>query len=149
MKFYEDAGIRTAGRKITNHSGHVTCASTLYNAGFDDKAVTSRTFHKSNAVQVYKRESANTLQKISNALAPPKPSTFKFKSPQSNTVSSPKNACSHDATPITESDTDCKEQITPATVISTHPEDTGDNRNLTICVPLGIDLITIWKKNNK
>ena len=70
-KFYAMSGLDVGSRKITNHSGRVTCATQLYNAGFDNKAVTSRSYHRSNAVESYKRILQPKLEAISNTLAPP------------------------------------------------------------------------------
>jgi hypothetical protein len=60
-KFYEDAGISLDGRNITNHSGRVTLCTTLYNSGYNDKAVASRSGHRSNAIQKYQREPTLSL----------------------------------------------------------------------------------------
>lgn len=54
-KFYEEAGNSLDGRIITNPSGRVTLCTTLYNSGFNDKAVASRSGHRSNAIQKYQR----------------------------------------------------------------------------------------------
>ena len=74
-ELYKAADINTDGRKISNHSGRVACGTRLYNSGFTDKAVMSRTGHRSNAVHTYQREQTPILQEISNALAPPRPKT--------------------------------------------------------------------------
>lgn len=63
--------ISTEGRKITKHSARVTLCTTLYNNRFSDKAVTSRSHHRSSAVQGYQREQFSILKDISNALEPP------------------------------------------------------------------------------
>ena len=70
-KLFCEAGIDTSNRKISNHSGRVTCCTTLYNNGFDDKAVSSRSWHRSSAVNTYKRELEPIIQNISHALEPP------------------------------------------------------------------------------
>lgn len=54
-KFYEEAGNSLDGRIITNPSGRVTLCTTLYNSDFNDKAVASRSGHRSNAIQKYQR----------------------------------------------------------------------------------------------
>ena len=54
--FYAEAGIDTTERNISNHSGRVTSCTRLYNEGFTDKAVRSRSNHRSNAVHTYQRE---------------------------------------------------------------------------------------------
>ena len=70
-KFYEDAGISTDKRTITNHSARVSLCTTLYNDRFADKSVVSRSKHRSSAVQQYQRENFGMLNDISNALEPP------------------------------------------------------------------------------
>ena len=87
-KLFCDAGIDTSNRKISNHSGRVACCTTLYNNGFDDKAVSSRSWHRSSAVNTYKRELEPMLQDISNILDPP-PSTNDNKTNTTETHPSP------------------------------------------------------------
>lgn len=72
-KMMEMAGIDISHRNITGHSGKVTCATRLYQKGFDEQAIKSRTGHRSNAVQFYKRSSIEMEQEISNCLQPPAP----------------------------------------------------------------------------
>ena len=63
------------GRRFTNHSGKVTCATTLYESGqFDEQVIISRKGHRSTAVRKYKRASNRMLQNVSDALQPPMPS---------------------------------------------------------------------------
>ena len=69
-RFYDEAGIDTEGRKITNHSARVTMCTALYNDKFSDKAVMSRSKHSSNAVHQYQREQFSILNDISNCLEP-------------------------------------------------------------------------------
>ena len=45
----------------------------LYNAGFDEQAVKSRSGHRSTAVESYKRPSQTMKQSVSDSLQPPKP----------------------------------------------------------------------------
>lgn len=71
QEFYEEAGISLYGRNITNHSGRVTLCTTLYNSGFNDKAVASRSGHRSKSIQKYQREQYPILKEISNTLPPP------------------------------------------------------------------------------
>lgn len=70
-RFFEQAGIDMSGRKITNHSGRVTLCTTLYNQKFSDKAVKSRSKHRSDSVHAYQREQFQILNDISNCLEPP------------------------------------------------------------------------------
>ncbi|XP_069138822.1 uncharacterized protein [Argopecten irradians] len=65
-----DANINTTNRNISNHSGKVTCCTALYNAGLSDQAVMGRSGHRSNAVQVYQRESDDMIKTIINVLQP-------------------------------------------------------------------------------
>ncbi|XP_053403038.1 uncharacterized protein LOC123535173 [Mercenaria mercenaria] len=61
-KFFSEANIPTVRRKITNHSARVTLCTSLYNERLSDKAVTSRSKHRSAAVQTYQRENFNMLK---------------------------------------------------------------------------------------
>ena len=67
---FENAGIELSSRRITNHSGRISCASRLYNAGLDDKAISSRTGHRSNAIDIYKRKNNSKSKEISDFLQP-------------------------------------------------------------------------------
>ena len=72
---YLEAKIDMNERRFTNHSGKVTCATTLYESGqFDEQAIMSRTGHRNTAVRKYKRASDRMLQNVSDALQPPLPS---------------------------------------------------------------------------
>ena len=50
---FEKAGIpwKEQHRNISNHSGKVSCCTTLYDKGFDDQAIKMRSGHRSAAVQ--------------------------------------------------------------------------------------------------
>lgn len=72
-RFFSEANVNMDGRKITNHSARVTLCTSLYNEKFTDKAVTSRSHHRSNAVHTYQRENFKTLTDISNILDAPAP----------------------------------------------------------------------------
>ena len=52
----------------TNHSGKVTCATTLFSKNFDEQLLQCQTGHRSNAVRIYKRPSASHNLAVSNAL---------------------------------------------------------------------------------
>lgn len=88
-KFYDEAGVSREGKNISNHSGRVTCVSALYNAGYDDNAVKSRTFHKSDAVHLYKKMSTQMSQSISNTLGAPNPHLSKANSMKPSTSQVP------------------------------------------------------------
>ncbi|XP_062580082.1 uncharacterized protein LOC134242074 [Saccostrea cucullata] len=63
---FSEAGIDTTGRKITNHSGIVGCCTFLFNSGFDDQTVRSRSGHRSSAVELYKRPLKDLQLKCAN-----------------------------------------------------------------------------------
>ena len=66
------ANINLEGRRFTNHSGKVTCATRLYESGnFDEQIIMSRTGHRSTAVRCYKRPSMSLMKSVSDALQPP------------------------------------------------------------------------------
>ena len=69
------------GRKITNHSTRVTLCSTLYNSKYSDKAVCTRSQHRSNAAHSYQHENFDTLKDISNVLDTPMSPDNKCRSP--------------------------------------------------------------------
>lgn len=71
---FQSAGIDTQDRRITNHSGKVTCCTTLFNAGYGDSVVKSRSGHRSTAVDSYKRPLEELQQNVSRTLQPPNPS---------------------------------------------------------------------------
>ena len=68
---FQAAGIPLENRNITNHSGKVTCCTTLFNAGFSDSSVKSRSGHRSGAVETYKRPLEALHDSVSHALQPP------------------------------------------------------------------------------
>ncbi|KAI8496541.1 hypothetical protein Bbelb_258400 [Branchiostoma belcheri] len=83
------AGISLDGRRITNHSGKVTLATQMWEDGFDEQTIMSRTGHRSTAVRAYKRPSDSLLMDVSNKLQPPLP---KPKSPIKKTTKAPASA---------------------------------------------------------
>ncbi|CAG2247521.1 unnamed protein product [Mytilus edulis] len=66
-ELFKAAGISTTDRNITNHSGKVTCCTTLFNAGFSDSTVKSRSGHRSTAVDTYKRPLETLQDNVSKA----------------------------------------------------------------------------------
>ena len=70
---FQAADIPLENRNSTNHSGKVTCCTTLFNAGFSDSSVKSRSGHRSGAVETYKRPLEGLHVSVSHALQPPKP----------------------------------------------------------------------------
>jgi len=65
---FEQCGIDTAGRRIVNHSGRVTCCTRLYNEGFEEQTISGRSGHRSAAVRLYKRPSTEMEKSVSRAL---------------------------------------------------------------------------------
>jgi len=74
---FKDADINVDNRNISNQSGKVTFATTLYNRGFDNKAVSGRSGHRSDAVETDKRPSEQMLNEVSMALQPARPDVNK------------------------------------------------------------------------
>ena len=70
---FQAAGIPLENRNITNHSGKVTCCTTLFNARFSDSSVKSRSGHRYGAVETYKRPIEAFYDSVSHALQRPKP----------------------------------------------------------------------------
>ena len=60
------------GRKSTNHSGKMTCCTTLFDDQFDDSIFRSRSGHTSDTVNVYKRQTIG-MKKVSDCLQALKP----------------------------------------------------------------------------
>ena len=87
-RMFDSANISLTGRHITNHSIKATLCSTLWEAGFDNQAVSSRSGHRSRAVESYKRMRESMQMGISNALQPPRPKQSKpMKLSSSSTIS--------------------------------------------------------------
>jgi hypothetical protein len=74
---FKDVGINVDNRNSSNHSGKVTCATTLYNHGFDNKAVSGKSGHRSDAIETYKRPSEQMLNEVPMALQPARPGVNK------------------------------------------------------------------------
>ena len=68
---FSGADIDSTNRKNVNHSGRVSCCTRLYNSGFDDKAIMSRSGHRSDAVHCYERPSFEQEMSVSKALDVP------------------------------------------------------------------------------
>ena len=68
---FSAANIDSTNRKIVDHSGRVSCCTRLYNSGFDDKAIMSRSGHRSEAVHGYKRPSFEQEMSVGEALDVP------------------------------------------------------------------------------
>ena len=60
---FEEARIPRKGqhRNISNHSGKVTCCSTMSDAGFDEQAICMCSGHWSDAVRNYKQPAQRML----------------------------------------------------------------------------------------
>lgn len=62
---------KEAGRKPkSSHSLRVTCASTLFNAGVEEKLMRDRTGHRSNALFKYKKANEMKSGQVYDILAP-------------------------------------------------------------------------------
>ena len=61
-RMYEVAGIDMTDKNISNHSGKVTLCTELFNHGFDDQLIRTRSGHRSNCVDRYKRPAQNLLK---------------------------------------------------------------------------------------
>ena len=72
-RMFEEAGIDTTGRFITNHSVKASLCTNLWNEGFDDQQISSRSGHRSKALWRYKRMGQSMEHEISDALQPQKP----------------------------------------------------------------------------
>ena len=60
------------GRRFTNRSRKVTCATRLFQTGtFDERTIMSRTGHRSTAVRSYKRPSSSLVKAVSDAIQQP------------------------------------------------------------------------------
>ena len=70
---FQAGGIPLDNRNITNHSGKVTCCTTLFNARFSDSSVKSRSGHSYGAVETYKPPLEALYDSVSHALQSPKP----------------------------------------------------------------------------
>jgi hypothetical protein len=68
---FRAAKIDVTGRFISGHSGKVTCCTQLYAGNFDEQSIKSRSGHRSEAVRLYKRQSTDLQQKLSDQLQPP------------------------------------------------------------------------------
>ena len=126
-RFFDEAGISTDGRTITNHSARVTLCSTLYNDRFADKSVMSRSKHRSSAVQQYQRRDFKILNDISNALEPKLPTIKVEKQITSDVVLGQQNLSSD----------------------KTFSDTATDNENLTVFVPKCVKKIIIVKDGKR
>ena len=57
----------------TNHSGKVTCATSLFRSEVDEQLIKKQTGHQSDSVRAYKRTSSEQDAMVSNILQPPQP----------------------------------------------------------------------------
>jgi integrase len=102
--FYAEAGIDTTERNISNHSGRVTSCTRLYNGGFTDKAVRSRSNHRSNAVHTYQREQFTLLSDISDTLGAPAPQIVKTENTSASTCNIKSEPCIENETRLREAE---------------------------------------------
>ncbi|CAG2235086.1 unnamed protein product [Mytilus edulis] len=78
--------------KRTNHSLRASAATRLYNAGIEEQRVAETTGHRSNAVRVYKRTSADQQIEASNILYGLRPSDRRKKAKPSAAAGAPVSA---------------------------------------------------------
>ena len=64
---FEAAGLST-DKKITGHSGKVTCCTELSRHGFAPEDIKRRSGHRSNAVELYTRPTYEKEKKMSDVL---------------------------------------------------------------------------------
>lgn len=71
MEYNLPSMCKEAGLKPrSGHSLRVTCASTLFNAGVEEKLIRDRTGHRSNALFKYEKVSEMKSTEVSDILAP-------------------------------------------------------------------------------
>ena len=132
MKYlFSEAGIDTGDRNITNHSGKVGCCTTLFNEGFDDKMVRSRSGHRSNALDIYKRPLKQIEQSVSNALNVPMPEMDKENHSVKEEIS------------------ECKFPMAKAVSETSAKQPVTDQNSITFTVPDEITTVVIIKNGNK
>ncbi|VDI68006.1 Hypothetical predicted protein [Mytilus galloprovincialis] len=87
------ASIGLTGKR-TNHSLRASAATRLYNAGIEEQRVAETTGHRSNAVRVYKRTSADQQSEASNILYGLRPSDGRKKAKTSAAAGAPVSSVS-------------------------------------------------------
>ena len=65
---FNAANINTEGRKISNHSLRVGLVTAMQDTGYDNFDIKSRSGHRSNTLDVYKRQTVKRKQEISRQL---------------------------------------------------------------------------------
>ena len=65
---FDEAEINMEGRKITNHSLRVGLVTAMQDTGYDNFDIKSRSGHRSNTLDVYKRQTVKRKQDISRQL---------------------------------------------------------------------------------
>ena len=56
--------------QLTAHSLRVTCVSSLFNAGMEEKLIRERSGHRSNALFQYEKPTEENVSKVSKILGP-------------------------------------------------------------------------------
>ena len=69
-RMFVAAGIDVSNRKITGHSGKRTMMSTIYNAGFDDHMVKTKSGNRSDSVRLYQVPDITKRKHTSDILTP-------------------------------------------------------------------------------
>ena len=158
-RFYVEAGIDTTNKNISNHSARVSLCTALYNNNFPDKAVKSRSKHKSNAVQTYQREQFKILNEISSAL---EPSVFKSQKnvsiPPATATSTVPNVsdpiCTTTSTVVSTAESKIESKCEPKDKETKDKktelkDDTHGENSLVITVPRCVNKIVILKNDGK
>ena len=65
---FEAAHINIEGRKISNHSLRVKLVTAMQDTGYDNFDIKSRSGHRSNALDVYKKQTVKRKQDFSHQL---------------------------------------------------------------------------------
>ncbi|XP_062593284.1 uncharacterized protein LOC134254776 [Saccostrea cucullata] len=81
---------------FSNHSGKRTCATTLFQSGFEEQQIMERTGHRSSAVRTYKRQSEQQLLEVSRALEPPQKSIKQCDDEKENAIIPKPEPAEHD-----------------------------------------------------
>ena len=87
-RFCNEAGF---SGQYTNHSGKVTCATTLFKENIDEQLIKRQTGHRSDAVRVYKRPCSSHDVAVSDALQVPQSGTKQVKTEHSSEIPSSLN----------------------------------------------------------
>ena len=137
---FNAANINTEGRKISNHSLRVGLVTAMQDTGYDNFDIKSRSGHRSNTLDVYKRQTVKRKQEISRQLDLPHTVS---KVPADLTESDGAGSMTHANkqakmqaidTPVPKEITDHKEAILPAQV---------EDKTLMLTIPSVIEKVVL------